>query len=83
MGTLSMENYPQISFDKTNLISKIKLKSKDSMLVEYVNAEKPKFEILNMIKIYSENKALFLDSRKEMAQKFTEKENKLFILEIK
>lgn len=82
MGELSMENYPQISFDKTKLISKVKLKPKDSLLVEYVNAERPKFEIVKKIKIYSVNKELFVGSRKELTQKFIEKENGLFMLEI-
>jgi hypothetical protein len=83
MGTLSIENYPQISFDRKKLISKVKLKPKDSIMIEYVRAEKPKFEILKMIRVYSEPKELILDNRKEMAQKFTEKKKKLFILEIK
>jgi hypothetical protein len=83
MGTLSMQNYPQISFDRTNLISKVKLKPKDSIMVDYVNAKKPKFEILKMIKVYSSPKVLILNNRKEMAKEFTEKGNKLFILEIK
>ena len=83
MGTLSMENYPQISFDRKNLISKVMLKPKDSMMIEYVNSEKPKFEILKMIKVYSEPKELILNNRKEMEKVFTEKNSKLFILEIK
>ncbi len=83
MGTLSLENYPQISFDRKNLISKVMLKPKDSMMIEYVNSEKPKFEILKMIKVYSEPNALVLNNRKEMEKVFAEKNSKLFILEIK
>ncbi len=83
MGTLSMENYPQISFDRKNLISKVMLKPKDSMMIEYVNSEKPKFEILKMIKVYSKPRELVLNNRKEMEKVFTEKNSKLFILEIK
>lgn len=83
MGTLSLENSPQISFDRKNLISKVMLKPNDSMMIEYVNSEKPKFEILKMIKVYSETKELVLNNRKEMEKVFTEKNSKLFILEIK
>ena len=83
MGTFSMENYPQISFDRKNLISKVMLKPKDSVMIEYVNSEKPNFEILKMIKIYSVPKRLILSNRKEMYKVFTEKNNKMFILEIK
>jgi len=82
MGTLSIQNYPQISFDTTNLLSKVMLKPKDSMMIEYVNSEKPKFELLKMIKVYSEPKAIVLNNRKEMAKVFAEKDNKQFILEI-
>ncbi|MGL2965951.1 hypothetical protein [Flavobacterium sp. XGLA_31] len=83
MGTLSMENYPQLSFDRKNLISKVSLKPKDSLMIEYVNSEKPKFEIVKMITVYGAPKTLILKNRKEMSQKFIEKGNKLFLLEIK
>lgn len=83
MGTLSMKNYPQILFDRKNLLSKIMLKPKDSIMIEYVNSEKPKFEILKRIKVYSEPEPMILENRNAMSKVFIEKENKLFVLEIK
>lgn len=66
MGTLSIENSSQISFDRVDLISKVMLKPKDSLMIEYVKSEKPKFEILKMIKIYSSSKELILSNKKNV-----------------
>ncbi|MES2574388.1 MAG: hypothetical protein V4572_05570 [Bacteroidota bacterium] len=82
LGTLSIENYPQISFDPKTLISTLKLMPKDSLLVEYGNVNNPKFEILKSISIYS-NDTLLLDNREKIINGFIEMENHLLILKKK
>lgn len=83
LGTLSLENYPQISYDSKNLISKVWLKPKDSLMIEYTKSKKPKFEILKKIRIHSIPKEIIIDTRREMMKTFVQKSDSLYILEIK
>ncbi|MCL9806826.1 hypothetical protein NAT51_14925 [Flavobacterium amniphilum] len=82
LGTLSIENTSQTSFDSDSLISKVRLIPKDSLMIEYTKAKSPKFEDLKKIVIHSP-KTLILNNKKEMINSFTEKDKQLFILEIK
>ena len=79
--TLSME-YGSFSFDSINLISKVKLVPKDSLIIEFGRGKIPQFKFLKKITVFS-NDTLILNSREEMLKKFIEKQDQEFIMEIK
>lgn len=82
LGTLSIENSFQISFDSKNLISKIKLEPKDSLMIGIERGTKPKFLILKKIVVFS-NDTLVLKNKSEMLNSFVETQDQLFLLNIR